>query len=233
MINGRRPQLDLEQVYGDGPALGTGANLGETEADILYRHAEALEGGRSTARVRRTASDPTGRQSLPICAITKTSTSANCTARFCCSTTISSQSWWARLSNNERYITARRLVRWAYQYVVVNDYLRTVCDPVVVDDILANGNRYYAPKHGRSLSSVRIFDSGIPLWPLDDPPTIQHQRQPYRDHHRAEIVANFEPLVRCSITPPESCSRSTLSNGIILFSLADNRLPRWRAGSIP
>jgi hypothetical protein len=36
LINGRRPQLDLEQIYGDGATLGTGVNLGETEGDILY-----------------------------------------------------------------------------------------------------------------------------------------------------------------------------------------------------
>lgn len=51
----------------------------------------------------------------------------------------------AALTKDQRYIRARQLVRWAYQYVVLNDYLPNVCDPVVVDDIIANGVRYYAP----------------------------------------------------------------------------------------
>ena len=36
-------------------------------------------------------------------------------------------------------------MRWAYQYVVLNDYLPNVCDQVVVSDVIANGVRYYAP----------------------------------------------------------------------------------------
>ena len=51
----------------------------------------------------------------------------------------------AALTKDQRYIRARQLVRWAYQYVVLNDYLPNVCDPVVVDDIIANGVRHYAP----------------------------------------------------------------------------------------
>ena len=51
----------------------------------------------------------------------------------------------AALTKDERYIRARQLVRWAYQYVVLNDYLPNVCDPVVVRDVGANGVRYYAP----------------------------------------------------------------------------------------
>ena len=51
----------------------------------------------------------------------------------------------AALSKDQRYIRTRQLVRWAYQYIVINDYLPNVCDPVVVNDIAANGVRYYAP----------------------------------------------------------------------------------------
>jgi hypothetical protein len=34
LVNGRRPKLDLNQVYGDGPALGT--NPSPTEGDELF-----------------------------------------------------------------------------------------------------------------------------------------------------------------------------------------------------
>ena len=40
----------------------------------------------------------------------------------------------AALTKDQRYIRARQLVRWAYQYIVINDYLPNVCDPVVVND---------------------------------------------------------------------------------------------------
>ena len=94
----------------------------------------------STYRARMTE-----RRSSPICATTRTSTSVNCTVRSCCSTMRSQRNCPAALSADQRYIRARQLVRWAYQYIVLNDYLPTVCDPAVVSDVTANGLRYYAP----------------------------------------------------------------------------------------
>ena len=44
---------------------------------------------------------------------------------------------------------ARQLVRWAYQYILVNDYLPTVCDAGVVLDTLANGPRALGSSAGR------------------------------------------------------------------------------------
>jgi len=41
---------------------------------------------------------------------------------------------------------AHRIVQWHYQWVVVNDFLRTLCGGWVVDDILANGRKVYRPE---------------------------------------------------------------------------------------
>ena len=144
LINGRRPQLDLEQVYGDGPALGTGANLGETEADILYDIQKRLK----AAAVPPGFDVPRQPDGTAIIADMRNNENLN-VSQLHCAFLLFHNNIATKLpgtpSNDERYIRARRLARWAYQYVVINDYLRTVCDPVVVDDILANGNRYYAP----------------------------------------------------------------------------------------
>jgi hypothetical protein len=46
---------------------------------------------------------------------------------------------------------ARRLMRWHYQWLIVNRYLPTVCDPAVVDDIVAREAPLYADffaRHG-------------------------------------------------------------------------------------
>jgi hypothetical protein len=144
LINGRRPQLDLEQVYGDGPALGTGANLGETEADILYDMQKRLK----VVAVAPGFDVPRQSDRTAIIADMRNNENLNI-SQLHCTFLLFHNNIAAALpgspSNDERYISGRRLARWAYQYVVINDYLRTVCDPVVVDDILANGNRYYAP----------------------------------------------------------------------------------------
>jgi hypothetical protein len=39
--------------------------------------------------------------------------------------------------------TARRLVRFHYQWLVVHDYLPTVTQPGIVDEVLVNGPRFY------------------------------------------------------------------------------------------
>ena len=38
---------------------------------------------------------------------------------------------------------ARQLVRWHYQWIVVHEFLRTLCQPAVLDDVIQNGNLYY------------------------------------------------------------------------------------------
>ena len=51
---------------------------------------------------------------------------------------------------NRLFNQARRLVRWHYQWLVVNDYLKTVTMPGVVDKVLFGGPKFYA-RHRRRL----------------------------------------------------------------------------------
>ena len=44
------------------------------------------------------------------------------------------------------FAEAQRVVRWHYQWVVVNDFLRQVCGGWIVDDVLANGRKVYRPE---------------------------------------------------------------------------------------
>jgi hypothetical protein len=44
------------------------------------------------------------------------------------------------------FAEARRIVTWHYQWVVVNNFLRTLCGNWIVDDILANGRKVYRPE---------------------------------------------------------------------------------------
>ncbi|HUR86439.1 MAG TPA: heme peroxidase family protein [Solirubrobacteraceae bacterium] len=50
-----------------------------------------------------------------------------------------------------RFAAARRLVRFHYQWLVVHDYLKTVCLPGVVDKVLVGGNKVYKPLPGGQL----------------------------------------------------------------------------------
>jgi hypothetical protein len=42
------------------------------------------------------------------------------------------------------------MVRWAYQYAVLSDYLRRICDSNVVRDVMRNGPRFFGPGTGGS-----------------------------------------------------------------------------------
>jgi hypothetical protein len=46
------------------------------------------------------------------------------------------------------YETARRLVRWHYQWLVLHEFLPSVCDASVLDDIAANGRSYFLRPDG-------------------------------------------------------------------------------------
>jgi len=54
-------------------------------------------------------------------------------------------------SNAKKFATARRLVRWHYQWLVVNDFLKTVTLPGIVDKILVGGTKFYTPLNDKVL----------------------------------------------------------------------------------
>lgn len=147
LMNGRRPQLDLDNVFGESPALAPNAR---TQSDELYDNNKLLKlfetaGPPKRRDLRR---DPQSRTAI----IPDARNDENL---------IVSQIQFAMIkfynqvhgatggSPGEAHIRARQLVRWAYQYVVVHDYLKTVCEPLIVEDTLANGPRYLGAAAGR------------------------------------------------------------------------------------
>lgn len=145
--NGRRPQLDLDSLYGDGPALlHEPAVADATEADALYAAdktllTQAVNGGFDVPR--------TGRKAL--IADMRNDENLNVSQLHAAMLAFHNQVV-ATLPGSPTdivaYLEARQLVRWAYQYAVVNDYLVNVCDRNVVADILANGPGFFGPATG-------------------------------------------------------------------------------------
>ncbi len=144
LTNGRRPQLDLDSVYGDGPGLIPTVG---TEASSLYGPGFNLQVNEG----------PHGYLDLPRDPEFGTARARIADARNDENVMISQlQAAFLKLHNRvlagvkgeseaERYAKARQLVRWAYQVVVVYDYLHRVCDPGVWADVLYNGPRFYKP----------------------------------------------------------------------------------------
>ncbi|MGR9117449.1 MAG: peroxidase family protein [Gammaproteobacteria bacterium] len=146
--NGRRAQLDLDSVYGDGPGMAGSISSAHTQADVLYESDYSLKlfntGGRldlNREAETRTAiiADMRNDENLIVSQLHASIIAFH-------NKVAEKQSG----SDKEKYIRARQLVRWAYQYVVINEYLNAVCDENVVADVLANGPRYLGSTAGRS-----------------------------------------------------------------------------------
>lgn len=43
------------------------------------------------------------------------------------------------------FLAAQKLLRWHYQWIVIHEYLPLICGQPIVNDILANGPRFYRP----------------------------------------------------------------------------------------
>lgn len=156
--NGRRPQLDLDSVFGDGPGL---AGPARTSSQVLY-----------DGSLRLVVFEDAGRTDLPRVrvidaqgGITFPATIAD--GRNDENINISQlHTLFLRFYNRvhglqagtdrEKYIRARQLVRWAYQTVVVRDYLKTVCDRLVVEETLANGPRFMGPTAGHGTAFMPL-----------------------------------------------------------------------------
>lgn len=142
--NGRRPQLDLDSVYGDGPGLlGADVPGAATEAQFLYEDNLLLKvqtGDRvvDVPRVQRQAQIADRRNDENVIVSQLHTAFLKFHNAIACGLP-------QDLSDTARYAQARRLVRWAYQYVVVNDYLKAVAAPSIVDDIVCNGPRFFRP----------------------------------------------------------------------------------------
>ena len=143
--NGRRPYLDLDSVYGDGPTLINNSPVGaNTEADFLYEDGNLLlrlqeyDGLVDLPRSGRKAEIADMRNDENVIV-------SQLHAVFLKFHNVIASGLSPYLSPQQRYIKARQLVRWAYQYIVINEYLKAVCDCNIVENILLNGPFFFRP----------------------------------------------------------------------------------------
>ncbi len=154
--NGRRPQLDLDSLFGDGPSLTENY---QAEADAIYEKAEehhlrlklalAYNKGKLEQFIdlrrdphnnfRAIIADARNDENLMISQLHA--------AFIKCYNKIYDSFISDGNSKGEAYIKARQLTRWIYQYIVIHQYLPSVCIPAIVKNILHNGPLYFVPSH--------------------------------------------------------------------------------------
>ncbi|MGC1951252.1 MAG: peroxidase family protein [Gammaproteobacteria bacterium] len=149
--NVRTPTLDLDCVYGDGPEahpyLYDAAGKLLTGADFDYKPS-VIPNWQNQHDLPRTPKgtaiigDPRNDENRIISQM---------------------QLGFLRFHNKvidfgKPFEEARRIVRWHYQWIVVNELLRTICGSWIVDDIFANGRKIYRPE---------CMDTNEPFIPIE------------------------------------------------------------------
>lgn len=168
--NGRRPQLDLDSVFGDGPGLvATGSpNATTTESQPLYEADLTLRVFHAPGRIDLPGRVPSGSgatyKNPALIGDMRNDENVN-VSQLHASFLLFYNRIYAGLggSDVEKHIRARQLARWAYQSVIVHDYLTQVCDNAIVADTLANGPRYFGPTagHGKAFMPLEFAVAGF------------------------------------------------------------------------
>jgi hypothetical protein len=76
----------------------------------------------------------------------------------------------------ELFEEARRLVRWHYQYVVIEDYLPAICGQAVVDEIKYRGRRFFCPNDGTPYIPIEFAVAAYRFGHSMMPQNVQVQR---------------------------------------------------------
>ncbi|WP_420628413.1 peroxidase family protein [Candidatus Leptofilum sp.] len=158
--NGRRPTLDLDSVFGDGPALVAGA---KTQSQILFddalrMHVYENEDGNHFDLPRGKRVNAEGNISYPAIIADARNDENVMISQLQTAFIKFYNAIYDTLpgTNPEGYIQARQLASWAYQHVVIHDYLKNVCDPNIVEDTLLNGPRFIGASVGRAGSFMPL-----------------------------------------------------------------------------
>jgi Animal haem peroxidase len=160
LLQGRSPALDLDSLYGNGPAdHGSARFYGPQGLKLLMGKTERVGGGTLAAHQ---GFDLPRDDSQQLAVIPDKRNDENLAV---------AQTHLAFIRFHNRVITelasvpaatrfaqARRLVTQHYQWMVRHDYLPRICDAAVVDDVFT---------HGRKLFEVGVSPTAVPTMPIE------------------------------------------------------------------
>jgi hypothetical protein len=148
--NLRRPFLDLDSVYGDGPAGSPLLYDPEDHAKLRIESGGLFEDLPRDINSRAIIADPRNDENVVIAGLQLAMILAHNHAVDL-----------VRLSDAEMDVAdvfdeARRLITWHYQWIVLHEFLPQVVGANVVDRIRAQGPRYYNPARDDAFMPVEF-----------------------------------------------------------------------------
>jgi hypothetical protein len=177
--NTRTPALDLDSVFGGGPAISPGLYVpgpdGSAGPQLLIGSGGVHEDVPRTANGDGTYSailgDPRNDENLMIaglhCAhilfynrvlseLGDMNLARFPAARSADRRTLASARNGDRALNYLKYLIAREVTLWHYQWLLVNEHLPQIAGQQVVSDVLAHGNRFYLPPPGDAFMPIEF-----------------------------------------------------------------------------
>ena len=141
--NGRTPMLDLDSVYGSGPAASPQLYSAHDRAKLRIESGGAFEDLPRAGDGSAIIADPRNDENLVLaglqCAFIKFHNNAVDSLR----------SGGVRRAGD--FAEARRLTTWHYQWLLVHEFLPQFVGPAMVDNVLRRGRRFYQPGAGAGM----------------------------------------------------------------------------------
>jgi hypothetical protein len=148
--NFRTAAFDLDSVYGDGP--NDASELYDTSSDVIKFRVEPIPGSELVSRKRAVRFDlPRDANNNAVIADSRNDENVILSQfhlamlKFHNAVTdqLRADPAFADQSPAQLYKEAQRMVRWHYQWIIVNEFLPLTIGQDRVDDILRRGNRFY------------------------------------------------------------------------------------------
>jgi Animal haem peroxidase len=137
--NGRTPALDLDSVYGGGPIASPQLYDPADRAKLRVESGGLFEDLPRTADHTAIIGDPRNDESVII---------AGLHAAFLLAHNRAVDLLRSRREPDDVLVSARRLVTWHYQWLIVHEFLPLFVGQPLVDDILQRGRRFFRPERG-------------------------------------------------------------------------------------
>jgi hypothetical protein len=143
--NGRTPSLDLDSVYGGGPVASPALYDPKRPGKLLIGSGGIFEDLPRMSDGTAIVGDPRNDENMMIAGL-------HCAFVLFHNRAVDA----AHGTSEQRFAQARQLTTWHYHWMVLHEFLPLFVGQAMVDDVLANGRRFYTVGLGQAFMPVEF-----------------------------------------------------------------------------